>query len=96
MANVSLPLHYPTGMPWVPVLDCFCPEENTYCFRPANWSKPIECVHEGIKDISQHLATPPAGLRHQQAQFQAMPIVYLLLLLVILALQVIPSSPFIL
>uniref|UniRef100_A0A914IHP0 Uncharacterized protein n=1 Tax=Globodera rostochiensis TaxID=31243 RepID=A0A914IHP0_GLORO len=53
--SLSVPTR-PTGIEWVQVPNCLCPQEGAVCVRPATYTKPVECLH------SAHVANFPGHL----------------------------------
>lgn len=52
----------PTKMDWVEATDCDCPQFETLCLRPSQYSKPRLCVHAAhVHNITNYLLAPPCS-----------------------------------
>ncbi|KAL3125361.1 hypothetical protein niasHT_000951 [Heterodera trifolii] len=49
----------PTNISWLSIDECLCPEMDNICYHPSGYRKPVVCAHKMVRNISQHLSTPP-------------------------------------
>ncbi|KAI3416577.1 hypothetical protein GPALN_006116 [Globodera pallida] len=57
--SLSVPTR-PTGIEWVQVPNCICPQEGAVCVRPSAYTKPVECLHSAhVENFPGHLLRGP-------------------------------------
>ncbi|KAL3082561.1 hypothetical protein niasHT_030575 [Heterodera trifolii] len=58
-ADIIIVRMIPTNISWLSIDECLCPEMDNICYHPSGYRKPVVCAHKMVRNISQHLSTPP-------------------------------------